>query len=594
MSERTEPILPESPPDDGLGFLAGERQEILNQLNETLERERAQMRPQSKEFQARHRGLLLPVVVNAAALLLVVAGAGLLFTWFNRREESLAVAARAETEGEGRLIQAIRREAARQLQERDLQISGFRGRYSSLNQEIDRLKSELDARLQGEAQGFNAALAQSLVERRQKLEEQGLTRTAVEQQLRAVEGELRAEQALRIEALKEQAAAVLQEKEAQRAAWLQQYSQAVRQARAEKDQLEQSLREQLQALESDAVRKYDALQGENARLTEELKRLQGAGAGQQTMLQQVLDAYGRIRDHLQNGRPTEAVKQLDDLRGYLSQESVASLPDVGPKLQGELFVIDSLKEWIQSAKTGARPVPAPAVPARDPTLDSARQIVEQADSRFQAGDTEGARKLYLSALARVPDLERSYQRLLKLAPPAAVQPSPAGPTAESAARAAAADARIQELEKSLSDARGQLEEVRRGRESTAAVDRRLLQALAAQRTAASGAAAAADGTEPSREELLNLVQAKLKTKEIIGSEPVRSQNPGLYEKLNRYFEEFEKISKQEGRRAGMREVSGSLDRLLQQKYGERLQPAYVQSSKDPFIQILDRLRALFE
>ena len=534
MSDRIDPTLPGAAGDEGEGFLEGERQEVLDQLNEMLERERARTRPEPVPFHARRKGVMLPLLVNGAALLLLAAGTVFLFAYFNRREESLA-AARVETGGEGRLIEAIRQEAARQLQEKDLQLVEFRTRYGALNREIAELKSTLEDRLRGEAQGFDAVLESSLVESRQKLEAQGLTRTAVERRLREMEAALRAEQNARIEALKQQAAAALQEKEALRSDWLQQYSRTLRQARAERDELERSLQARLQALETEAVQKYGALQAENERLAAELERLRAAAPA----------ATPPAAVHADNARL-------------------------------EAFRLEAER------------------------LEAARQAAAQADRRLQAGDAEGARRLYQAALARVPELERSHQRLLQLepppSPPPAANPAPAaaGPSAEEVRAAAAAEARTRELERSLAEARGQAEQYRRELENAAAADRRLVQALAAQRSAAAAGASAGEGPEPSREELLGLVQAKLKTKEIVGSEPVRSQNPGLYEKLNRYFEEFEKISKQEGRRAALREVAGSLDRLLQQKYGGRALPAHVRGSQDPFLQFLDRLQALLE
>ena len=578
MSDRIDPTLTSAAGGDEEGFLLEERQEILAQLEETLERERVRLGPEAVAFKPRHKGTLLPLLVNGAALLLLALGAAFLFVSFNRREESLASAPAVEGGGEGRMIEAIRRDAARQLQEKDLQLVEFRARYGELSREIAELRAGLETRLQGETQGFDAALEQSLVENRLKLESQGLARTDVERRLREMEAALRAGQAERIEALKRQAAAALQEKEAQRRDWLEQYSQALRRARVEREELERSLQAQLQAMEAEALRKYGALQAENERLAAELERLraEAAAAG---------GPAGAAASRPADGAATEAAPG----------RSGAAAAGAGGVAAG-------------TAVTAAAAAPPDPLTERlrqeAARLEAAREEVTQADRRLQRGDEAGARRLYLAALAKVPELERGHRQLMKLeapplsaAPAAAAPPAPQparGPSAEQARAAAAAEARARELERELAEARDQADLYRRELEAAGAADRRLLQALAAQRAAAASAASAGTGAEPSREELLGLVQAKLQTKEIVGSEPVRSQNPGLYEKLNRYFEEFEKISKLEGRRTALREVSGSLDRLLQQRYGEQPQPAYVRGSQEPFLQVLDRLRALLE
>jgi hypothetical protein len=576
--------------EDGLGILLEEeRQEVLSQLDEMVSRDRNRLKPETVTFRARHRGLLLPVLINAAALLLILGGVLFLPPLFNRSEQSIVAGARSQSGAEGKLIEAVQQEATQKLQATDQQIAEIRTRYAALNQDRERLLAETEARVQELEKEFQDGLILSLVGRRQELEAGGMARTAIEQQLRELEDRLRGEHARRIEALRQQAEAAANEKEAEAAGYLQEYNRLVQQSRLEREQLERELVQRLKELQSDAAQNQPAPQGENAASPVEDARLQGERA----LLERMLAAYDGARESVEGSRFDQAVQELEGLREYLSQVPAAELPAVGAKIRGGLFVIDSLQAWIRGAQQGGRPALASAAPAPagDGVLEAVRQLVGQADRRFQEGNQDAARELYRSALARIPELERSYQRLVRLeAPPRAEAPPPrrdAGAQAQVQAQAA----RIQELESSLADLQEDLQVSRSRLETADAERRRFRQALEAQRSAA---AVTVEPAEPPREELLNLVQAKLKTKEILGSEPIRSQNPGLSEKLNRYFEEFEKISRTEGRKTALREVVGILDRLLEQKSGGRAAVSSARARTDLYGQFLDRLGALLE
>lgn len=110
---------------------------------------------------------------------------------------------------------------------------------------------------------------------------------------------------------------------------------------------------------------------------------------------------------------------------------------------------------------------------------------------------------------------------------------------------------------------GELRDVRaeadrlRGRESARRAQEERLGALLIRYTAAPAPAVAA-GPQPGA---LELLQAKVDTRALLASEPVKSAYPGLAERLDRYFEYYEAEYRRQGRAAALRETSEIVEGL---------------------------------
>ncbi len=116
--------------------------------------------------------------------------------------------------------------------------------------------------------------------------------------------------------------------------------------------------------------------------------------------------------------------------------------------------------------------------------------------------------------------------------------------------------------------------------------------LAASLRRASASAAA------SQKELIELLEAKVKMKEVLGSESVEAQYPGLAVKLDRFLDLFGEEKRAEARASTLRDVGAVVDYLGAKRPKEEVLPLLDRYASDAgrsaFQQLLERLRGLFD
>lgn len=119
------------------------------------------------------------------------------------------------------------------------------------------------------------------------------------------------------------------------------------------------------------------------------------------------------------------------------------------------------------------------------------------------------------------------------------------------------------------------EELRRSREARAG-----LEASEAARAAvrnrldaliAAGAEAPGDGPAESPE-LLELLKAKVEVRALLAEEPAKTTHPGLFDRLDHFFREYEDVYRTEGRRRGLTEAAEILDGLRGRETAPALPP----------------------
>ncbi len=93
-----------------------EREQILAQIEQTVARSRAALGPEGLRYKSERSGVMLPLLVNVAAILLIAAAA-ILFWRYSEREEQVLTAPRTTglIAGEGRIVGTIKRESEERL-----------------------------------------------------------------------------------------------------------------------------------------------------------------------------------------------------------------------------------------------------------------------------------------------------------------------------------------------------------------------------------------------------------------------------------------------------------------------------------------------
>ena len=130
---------------------------------------------------------------------------------------------------------------------------------------------------------------------------------------------------------------------------------------------------------------------------------------------QLLAYYGRAREEIGGARPDAALSALADLRRYLDEPGIATLPAMTRRRPVDLFLADSLEQLIRkqaAEQEASRDLQSLLASAN--LIAAAASMVEEGDALFAGKDYAGARELYLSALARIPASQAGYERLTEI------------------------------------------------------------------------------------------------------------------------------------------------------------------------------------
>jgi hypothetical protein len=632
------------PTQEGIGaraddISAQEREEILAQIEKAVARARTPLGPGGLRYKSERSGAALPLIVNAAAVLVIAAGAAAFSWYFNRTEQSIVTRPAAIVSAGGEIVGAIKRESEQQLAGKDQEITRVQGELSKIDAQLSTLKADSVARIQQREQELRASLASELESARERLQKEGASTAAVERQVRALEERRGRELEAQLSAFRRQSEAELAAKETEINRLFAQNQRTLEEARADKAKLQAQLAAQREELLAKG-------QGDTAKLTEALGSLREQARREQLAVEQVAQSYRAADQAMRAGRWDEAVAALDAIPVYLDGPVVASLPAVQKRKPVDLFIVGSLKDLV-AVRRGAGEESAAAAPAAIAEADRAavRKAVGQAIADGDAAWTSGNYKAALDRYGRALEAMKDTSALL---PRMGVRMAEAGwrqGQADLAAREDRAAKPLVDKADSLAKAGRWTEAVsayasvlraypqtslgpravdgvqssvdglllslgeqssQKERELSGALKQAELRRLAAAeeklKTVSDGLAAslrrAGSSTAVAQKELISLLEAKVKVKEVLGSESVEAQYPGLAAKLDRYIDLFGEEKRMEARASTLRDVGAVVDYLDAKKARDEVLPLLdryaTEAGRNAFQQMLDRLRGLFD
>jgi chromosome segregation ATPase len=567
-------------PDDlkgekAVGISFDEQIEIIGQINDVLRKNRIQVRTDTFSFVPQKKGTVIPILVNVTALAVTLIAAVLILNFYDRGERNLVTQSMAVLSTEGRILEAFKKESAEQLGAKDRQISEIQTRLEQLARERDRLKLETQAQIRAREAELKAALDRQLAEQRQKLEREGIQSGAIERELRSLESRLAESNERRLQDFRKQTEEQLAAKDASLAAMARQYTESLRAFQQERTTLEERLKNREAELQAQLRERTAAAESERTAVAGELARLQGERQKEQLLFDQLLSGYEKVRSDWGKALYDEALKDLDAVQELLSRESVLSLPAIRSRLPLERFTIDSLRRLITAERVGSRPAQAAAPSEADALLAAVSQTVAEAERKARAGSGAEALKLYEAALMKIPEVKKSYAALT------------------SAARSETAGER-QRLQAELHKAREGLNRLTQETARYQAEAKRRAGLEAQLRALREHIAEAGKGGSASTQaQVLALLETKLRVRQVLSSEPVKSQHPGLYEQLEQYLDAFGREQQQEGQSTVLSDAMTLLDSLK----GGRADPRrfkgdYSGALGDLFNRFLEKLQDL--
>jgi chromosome segregation ATPase len=382
--------------------------EIMGELSKLTEKSRLQITEETFAFSPSKNDHWIPILMNAAAVgLLVIAGLALFF-FFNRRERFITSARAGFISTEGALLQAVREDARAQISQKDQEITDIQKRLETLNQERDQLRLEGDVRLRQREEELLAAMDRTLEAEREKLKTQGLSAQDLESQMRRLQEQIDSRNQQDLEALRQQVESERDQREVALKALEEEYRQSLERLDGDKARLQEQLRQQERELSERFRRETAALESERTKTAESLSRLNEQRRQEQLAFDQILSFYEQLRGDLAKPDYDQALRTLSAFETALSQDPLASLSTIQRRRPVELFVIDSFRKLIDRQRASSLQTTGSLLAAAE-LLAAIQQEVSKADQAYQGGQIEAARNLYLSALSKIPELQHSYE-----------------------------------------------------------------------------------------------------------------------------------------------------------------------------------------
>ena len=602
-----------------------ERQKVLSQIEAVVSRSRLKVTPDTFSFRPRKNGGILPIIVNAAAIVVVAAGVTIAVQLSRRTEQAIVAAPALVLSAEGKMVEALKEQTRQQLEGKDREINSIRVKLAGIDQERDRVRQDAEASVRQKEQELQDAYARSLQDARAKLEASGLSAQAVNARIAALQAKSEADKDAQLASFRKQADADRAAREKTIEDLQAGYQQALSQAQSERSRVQAETGRRQAELEAGYKQKQLSLERDSAAALAELNTLRQQRGNEQLVLGQLLSWYQKVRDQIQASRPDAARAVLADFRRFLDDPSFAALPAVAQRRPVDLFLIDSLDELVRGqAAQGSIAENSQALVASANLIGGVAALVQQGDALFKDKGYAQARELYLSALARIPAVQAGYEKLgaieklyaerqkteiagLLAAGNAAYRGGDFNAAVDRYGRAleslqgdqAAANQLMIQLAQ-IGAQRQAAEDAPRIRllEGDAAARARGLAALDTLRAQLAASRTAAREGDNARSTLVALLETKLLVQQILLRPDVVRDHPDLSDRLNRFLDALSAESRAEARLATLRD----LDAFLGNAAAAAAVPAGFSSAprfsspdeQDALLSILSRLRTLLQ
>jgi chromosome segregation ATPase len=315
-------IQPDDPlqPIEDMEISPEEREQVLTQIETAIAENLTPQGLDLSVLKAEKRGLLFPLLINLAALVLIAVGVLFLLRYFEVRKENITLRNTSYLSAEGTVVQTLKRETESRLQAKEQEIVSIQTKLEEVDRERQALKLELDAELESKEEELHRKLEEELSRERDRLEALGTSETRITDRLRDLESRQQDSIDREIAEYRRKLDAQLQEKETELLESQLQAQEALAQAGRDRDELRSALR-----------RQQNETSAAEQRLAELNARLQA-----ETLLQdQSAAVFAHLQEHLQEQRFADALQDLESLED-------------NPIVQS--YVVDLLKQLVQSSR----------------------------------------------------------------------------------------------------------------------------------------------------------------------------------------------------------------------------------------------------
>lgn len=410
---------------DDLAINEDEREEIEREIDTLVNESGRESSLPPEYLRPRRSGFGLPVLIWILAGAAFTAGFVFISTYFQVREESIALESRDYFTTEAQLIEEILRESEQRLAAKDEEINEIQDRLARLDAEKANLEENLEAEVAEREAQLRAELEAELAAERERLAEAGQSEEEIEARLQEIEADREAEVAAQIDAFRAQAEQEVNELQAQLDEQEAQLQQTLEASREERERLAEEAAQREAELRAEFTEEIEELEEAERAALGRIEELQALREEEQLLTDRVLGSFAVIVQDIEEGLTDEALEGLASLERLLLGEGVGSA-DRRQRRETELALVSTLRGLVREVD-----VLRQNIAVRDLTtseeetaqieqqraaqlIETAAQTVELAEAAREEGRFSEARSLYQQALATIPSLEKVYPGILDL------------------------------------------------------------------------------------------------------------------------------------------------------------------------------------
>ncbi len=393
--------------DENSGISKEDQQDILTQIEKIAVESRMQISPEVFHIKSLKKGVLFPLIINLAAVLVLAVGIFTLNLLFRRGEESILEEKVIITTTEGKLLEELKRESDNKLREKNSEIDDIQNRLSAIDKERQDLQDNMDSKIQERESTLRKTLEDALAAEKQQLKDQGLSEEDINAKITDLENKKELEFNESLETFKKEAEAERRQAENNLKIIQDEYSQSLNRINTEKERIQSESLARESELKSRIEEKEKALESEKTKAEAQLELLEEQALRTELVDSQLIGFYNTVKGNIKNENFEDALQNLSSLRSYLDEESVISLPGIANRREVEFFVIDSLNKLIKSEMMKEEIDTSSLIEAAN-QITAVKNAVKEADKQLALGETVKAEELYKEALAMIPEVEKSH------------------------------------------------------------------------------------------------------------------------------------------------------------------------------------------
>ena len=396
--------------DESSGISKEDQKDILGEIETIATENRIKVSPEVFRIKAIKRGVLFPIIINVAAVIVMAVGITTLLLLFRRGEEQLMESAAAISTAEGKLLEELKRESSEQLKEKDSEISAIQNQLASIEQDRQKLQATMEGRIRDREEELRQALEAELQAEKGRLEEQGLSQEDIDAKIAALETQKQGEFQSELEEFRAEAEEERLRAEENLRRLQEDYNASLAEINAERARIEAEARARERELQSKLDERQQALETEKTEAEQQLKNLEQQREKEELVDTQLIGFYNTVKTSLKDEKYDDALATLASLRDYLDEDTVVTLPGIQKRREVEFFVIDSLSNLIEG-EMSKEVVDTTSLLQAAEGMTQVKNKVTQADRSLELGESAKAEALYREALALIPEIRRSHEYL---------------------------------------------------------------------------------------------------------------------------------------------------------------------------------------